>query len=83
MAERRVACSKSSFILRGDPFSMRRIRPMLSGLLVAGFFLGFVSLPGCGNPEEGSAPKMKGNKDDIDKAFFKQPGNAPVTKKTR
>jgi hypothetical protein len=56
---------------------------MLSGLLVAGFFLGFVSLPGCGNPEEGSAPKMKGNKDEIDKAFFKQPGNAPVTKKTR
>ena len=41
---------------------MRRIRPVLSGLLVAGFLLGVTSLPGCGNPEEGSAPKLKGKK---------------------
>ncbi len=47
---------------------MRRIRPVLSGLLVAGFLLGLSSLTGCGNSEEGSAPKLSGSKDEIQKA---------------
>jgi hypothetical protein len=47
---------------------MRRIRPVLSGLLVAGFLVGLSSLTGCGNSEEGSAPKLSGSKDEIQKA---------------
>jgi hypothetical protein len=47
---------------------MRKIRPAVSGLLVAGFILGTAGLPGCGNPEEGSAPKLSGKKDDIQKS---------------
>jgi hypothetical protein len=62
---------------------MRKIRPVLNGLLVAGFLLGLNSVSGCGNPEEGSAPKMKGNKDEIQKAM--QPGlpgkTAPTSKR--
>jgi hypothetical protein len=65
--------------LRGDSFSMREFRPVLSGLLVAGFLLGLSSLSGCGDPREGSAPKKKGTRDEINKAFYDQPGNVPAT----
>ena len=60
---------------------MRKIRPVLSGLLVAGFLLGLASLSGCGDPGEGSAPKKKGTRDEINKAFYNQPGNVPATTK--
>ena len=62
---------------------MRKIRPVLSGPLVAGFLLGLTSLPGCGELQEGSAPKKKGTRDEINKAFFDQPGNVPATTPTK
>jgi len=61
---------------------MRKIRPVLSGLLVAGFLLGLTSLSGCGNPEEGSAPKLKGSKDEIQKSTQSGlPGKTAPTKR--
>jgi len=49
---------------------MRKIRPVLSGLLGAGLLVGLTSLPGCGNSEMGSMPEMKGTKDEIQKAQY-------------
>jgi hypothetical protein len=48
----------------------------------AGVFLGLFGLPGCGDPEEGSAPKLKGSKDEIQKAMFKGQKEQP-TKTTK
>jgi hypothetical protein len=62
---------------------MRRIKPVIGGLLVPAFLLGLASLSGCGDPREGSAPKKKGTRDEINKAFYNQPGNVPATTKKR
>jgi hypothetical protein len=61
---------------------MRKVRPVLSGLLIAGFLLGLGSLPGC-DSQEGVAPKKKGTRDEINKAFFDQPGNVPAGTTTK
>ena len=62
---------------------MRKIRAVLTWLLVAGFLPGLTSLPGCGHPDEGIAPKKKGTRDEINKAFFNQPGNVPAATPTK
>jgi hypothetical protein len=59
---------------------MRKPRRWLGGLLGAGILAGLLGLPGCGNPEEGSTPKLKGSKDDIQKGMFKNQAE-PKTKK--
>ena len=68
-------------VLRGDSFSMRKIRPMLSGLLVGGFLLGLTSLSGCSSSEETgdvSAPKVS-KRDEAGKKF-PFPDAPPATK---
>ena len=49
---------------------MRRIRPLLSGLLVAGFFLGLTSLSGCSDEktDDASAPRVS-KRDEAGKKF--------------
>jgi hypothetical protein len=61
---------------------MSRIRSVVSGLTGAGILLGLFGVPGCGDPEEGVAPKLKGSKDEIQKAMFKgQEEKSTTTKK--
>jgi len=57
------------------------IRRLLSGFVVTGFLLGTISLSGCGDPEEGSAPKLKGTKDEIQKAMLGPSDKAAPAKK--
>jgi hypothetical protein len=66
--------------VEGGVFSMRRPRCWLGGLLGAGIIAWLLGLPGCGNPEEGSAPKLKGSKDEIQKAMFKNQGEPKTAK---
>jgi hypothetical protein len=46
---------------------MRSLRSLLGRLIATGILLGTFSVAGCSDPEAGSAPKMKGTKDEIQK----------------
>jgi hypothetical protein len=59
---------------------MRRIRSVSSGLLVAGFILGFASLPGCSDEQTPDVSEKKVSKRDEAGKKFPFAESTPVKK---
>jgi hypothetical protein len=76
----RAGRSDPRVVFRGDSFSMRKIRPALIGVLVAGFLLGLTCLSGCSSEETGDVPAQKVSRRDEAGKKFPFPDAAPATK---